>query len=185
MDGVLQAYYHSLNTVPLSDPTCFAPVIDYVCSMARDMEERSQGSDYCVLLLLTDGGIADLEETKKLLVENSHLPMSIILVGLGRGDMTDMDILDDDQRTMSYRGRKAERDIVQFVEMSRYLPDGCLDPATFHSVMDAANAKYHLAKDVLAEIPSQVVTYMQRNGVRPGVADVDAVGRNMQKFTFN
>ncbi len=31
-------------------------------------------------------------------------------------------------------------------EMSKYLPDQCLDPFTFHSVMDAANAKYHLAR---------------------------------------
>ena len=87
-----------------------------------------------------------MEETKRLLVENSHLPMSIILVGVGRGDMSKMDILDDDNRTMSWNGRRSERDIVQFVEMSKYLPDQCLDPFTFHSVMDAANAKYHLAR---------------------------------------
>ena len=109
-----------------------------------------------------------MEETKRILVENSHLPMSIILVGVGQGDMSDMNILDDDQRTMSFNGVKAQRDIVQFVreysfliartlvsrtvtflpvaEMSQYLPDGCLDPSTFHSVMEGANAKYHLAK---------------------------------------
>jgi hypothetical protein len=56
-----------------------------------------------------------MEETKRLLVENSHLPMSIILVGVGSGDMSNMDILDDDNRTMSYQGKKAQRDIVQFV----------------------------------------------------------------------
>lgn len=59
--------------------------------------------------------LVDLEETKRILVENSHLPMSIILVGLGKGDMSSMDILDDDRRTMSFKGVKAERDIVQFV----------------------------------------------------------------------
>ena len=59
--------------------------------------------------------ISDMEETKELLVRNSHLPMSIILVGVGRGDMSQMNILDDDNRTMSSRGVKAERDIVQFV----------------------------------------------------------------------
>ena len=97
---------------------------------------QPEGNDYCVLLIVTDGGIAgtslnviikitcysntipfilDMEETKRLLVENSHLPMSIILVGVGQGDMNKMEILDDDNRTMSYRGVKAERDIVQFV----------------------------------------------------------------------
>ena len=65
--------------------------------------------------LIRNRRIADLEETKRILVENSHLPLSIILVGVGTGDMRKMDILDDDNRTMSYMGRKAERDIVQFV----------------------------------------------------------------------
>jgi hypothetical protein len=88
-------------------------VIDYVKTMAEDL--RPNETDYCVLLIITDGGISDMEETKRLLVENSHLPMSIILVGVGRGDMTQMNILDDDNRTMSFNGRKAERDIVQFV----------------------------------------------------------------------
>jgi hypothetical protein len=122
-----------------------------------------------------------MEETKRVLVENSHLPMSIIIVGVGRGDMKKMEILDDDERTMSYNGQRSARDIVQFVgewsrvsntliipaivslsyinglnreisnptflsEMAKYLPDQCLDPFTFHSVMDAANAKYHLAR---------------------------------------
>jgi hypothetical protein len=33
-----------------------------------------------------------------------------------------------------------------FSEMSKYIPEGGLDPATFQSVMDAANIKYYLAK---------------------------------------
>ena len=31
-------------------------------------------------------------------------------------------------------------------ELSKYIPDGKLDPLTFQTVMDAANAKYYLAK---------------------------------------
>jgi len=33
-----------------------------------------------------------------------------------------------------------------FPEMSKYIPEGGLDPATFQNVMDAANIKYYLAK---------------------------------------
>ena len=36
-----------------------------------------------------------------------------------------------------------------FLEMAKYIPDGGLDPATFHDVMDAANIKYYLAKVLL------------------------------------
>jgi len=64
--------------------------------------------------------------------------------------------------------------------LSKYIPDGKLDPLTFQTVMDAANAKYYLAKDVLAEVPSQVVEYMDRNGFRPGVPDVQTALRMQQ-----
>ena len=111
-----------------------------------------------------------MEETKRLLVENSHLPMSIILVGVGRGDMTKMDILDDDNRTMSWNGRRSERDIVQFVEMSKYLPDQCLDPFTFHSVMDAANAKYHLARVGGAAATKPDILEHEKTGFKPVLA---------------
>ena len=109
--------------------------------------------------------------------------------------------------------------------MAKYLPDQCLDPFTFHSVMDAANAKYHLARvsicqtdnyilihmvpifsqfansymlnakcylfillsllqDVLAEIPSQVVQYMDRQGIKPGIPEVDVVQKRLRSFAF-
>ena len=42
--------------VPLSDPTCYGHVIEYVKQMAEDM--RGSNTDYCVLLIVTDGGIA-------------------------------------------------------------------------------------------------------------------------------
>ena len=45
-----------LLSVPLSDPSCYAPVMDYLKNMAEDVEQ--DGNDYCVLLLITDGGIA-------------------------------------------------------------------------------------------------------------------------------
>ena len=65
----------------------------------------------------------DLESTKRLLVQcaNNLVPMSLILVGVGKGDMRDMSILDADRQTLSSRGVKARRDIVQFVGESRIL----------------------------------------------------------------
>jgi hypothetical protein len=42
------------------------------------------GSDiYIILLILTDGAINDMEETKKVIVEAAWNPMSIIVVGIG------------------------------------------------------------------------------------------------------
>ena len=44
-----------INIVPLSDPTWFAPVINYVKSIAEHM--KNDPNNYLVLLIITDGGI--------------------------------------------------------------------------------------------------------------------------------
>ncbi len=41
------------------------------------------------------------------------------------------------------------------------------------------------SQDVLAEIPSQVVQYMQRNGIKPELPDVEIATRSMQRFGFD
>ena len=52
---------------------------------------------YFVLLLLTDGVLSDMENTKAAIVKASYLPMSIIIVGVGQADFTDMNELDADE----------------------------------------------------------------------------------------
>ena len=55
-----------------------------------------------------------------------------------------------------------------FSEMARYTPEGQMDQVTFASVMrEAGQAKFMLAKDLLAEVPVQVVEYMRENNVQP------------------
>lgn len=38
---------------------------------------------YHILLILTDGEIHDMEETKNIIIKASSLPLSIIIVGVG------------------------------------------------------------------------------------------------------
>ena len=52
---------------------------------------------YYVLLLLTDGVLSDMVETKAAIVKASRLPMSVIIVGVGQADFKDMDELDADE----------------------------------------------------------------------------------------
>ena len=49
-----------------------------------------------LLLILTDGTIHDMQTTIKSLINSFHLPLSIIIVGVGNADFTDMEILDGD-----------------------------------------------------------------------------------------
>ena len=49
-------------------------------------------------MILTDGVISDMDDTIKAIVDASFLPMSIIIVGVGNADFTDMEILDADKQ---------------------------------------------------------------------------------------
>lgn len=71
---------------------------------------------YHILLILTDGVVTDMADTREAIVRASYQPLSIIIVGVGNADFTDMQILDGDDGVLrSPRGEPVLRDIVQFV----------------------------------------------------------------------
>ena len=53
---------------------------------------------YFILLVLTDGEITDMDETIKAIVEASYLPLSIIIVGVGSANFSNMEYLDADKQ---------------------------------------------------------------------------------------
>lgn len=71
---------------------------------------------YFTLLIITDGVISDMDETRHAIVQASKLPMSIIIIGVGNADFAAMEFLDGDASVLrSNTGEEAVRDIVQFV----------------------------------------------------------------------
>ncbi|XP_054862461.1 copine-8 isoform X2 [Amphiprion ocellaris] len=157
IDGVMEAYYQSLKSVQLYGPTNFSPVINHVARYAASVND---GSQYFVLLIITDGVISDMAQTKESIVNAACLPMSIIIVGVGPAEFDAMVELDGDEVRISSRGRYAERDIVQFVPFRDYID------RTGNHVLSMAR----LAKDVLAEIPDQFLSYMRTRGIKPSPA---------------
>uniref|UniRef100_A0A3B3VLI2 Copine-8 n=2 Tax=Poecilia TaxID=8080 RepID=A0A3B3VLI2_9TELE len=157
IEGVMEAYYQSLKSVQLYGPTNFSPVINHVARYAASVKD---GSQYFVLLIITDGVISDMAQTKESIVNASCLPMSIIIVGVGPAEFDAMVELDGDEVRISSRGRFAERDIVQFVPFRDYI-----DRSGNHILSMA-----RLAKDVLAEIPDQFLSYMRTRGIKPSPA---------------
>lgn len=154
IDGVLEAYRRTLRSVQLYGPTNFAPVINHVAKFARTYRD---GTSYFVLLIITDGVISDMPQTVEAIVQASTLPMSIIIVGVGNADFSAMEVLDGDVVRVSSRGRAADRDIVQFVPFRNFLQGGPWQ-----------SNQMRLAKEVLAEIPDQVTSYMLKNHIKPG-----------------
>lgn len=81
----------------------------------------SPPQQYFILLIITDGVISDMDETRHAVVQASKLPMSIIIVGVGNADFAAMEFLDGDSRVLhSYTGEEAVRDIVQFVPFRNF-----------------------------------------------------------------
>ena len=153
INGILEAYDIAQKSVTQFGPTFFSPIINHIARFASAYQD---GKQYFVLLILTDGIITDFEETKKSLIAASKLPMSVIIVGVGNEDFSAMDALDADNGLLRSNGQIALRDIVQFVEMRKFI-----------NPHDGSYNKDQLAQHVLAEVPKQVVGWMTARGVKP------------------
>uniref|UniRef100_A0A5F8GVV5 Copine 6 n=1 Tax=Monodelphis domestica TaxID=13616 RepID=A0A5F8GVV5_MONDO len=153
ISGVIDSYRRCLPQIQLYGPTNVAPIINRVAGPAQKEQSSGKATKYSVLLVLTDGVVTDMAETRTAIVRASRLPMSIIIVGVGNADFSDMRMLDGDDGTLRCpRGVPAARDIVQFVP--------------FRDFKDAPPSA--LAKCVLAEVPKQVVEYYASQGIAPG-----------------
>uniref|UniRef100_A0A4W6DTQ2 Copine 4 n=1 Tax=Lates calcarifer TaxID=8187 RepID=A0A4W6DTQ2_LATCA len=154
IQGVVEAYQACLPKLQLYGPTNIAPIIQKVANSASQEVHTKEAMQYFILLILTDGVITDMADTREAIVQASHLPMSVIIVGVGNADFSDMQMLDgDDGILRSPKGEPVLRDIVQFVP--------------FRNFKHASPAA--LAKSVLAEVPNQVVDYYNSKGIKPKV----------------
>ena len=148
IQGIIDAYHNALNSVELWGPTNFAPIIR---KMNNKIREQGHNLKYHILMILTDGIIDDLDATIDELVEGSFLPLSVIIIGVGQADFSNMVYLDADENPLiSSKGVKSVRDLVQFVPFLKYE----LHPE-------------NLAMEVLAEIPRQIMDFYDQQNLDP------------------
>uniref|UniRef100_A0A8C7R1B3 Copine-2 n=1 Tax=Oncorhynchus mykiss TaxID=8022 RepID=A0A8C7R1B3_ONCMY len=152
VEGIAQAYSACLPHIRFYGPTNFSPIITHVARFATQALQQETAAQYFTLLIITDGVISDMDETRHAIVQAAKLPMSIIIIGVGNADFAAMEFLDGDSSVLrSYTGEEAVRDIVQFVPFR-----------------DFRNApKETLAKSVLAELPQQVTQYFKQRNLSP------------------
>ncbi|XP_031103737.1 protein BONZAI 3 [Ipomoea triloba] len=151
VEGIMNAYSSALHSVTLSGPTLFSHVINNAARIAAE-SLKNHHNKYFVLLIITDGVLTDLQETKDAIVMASDLPLSILVIGVGNADFTQMEILDADngQRLESSTGRVAARDIVQFVPMREVL-----------------GGQVAVVQAMLEELPWQFLSYMRSRNIKP------------------
>ena len=113
-----------------------------------DLENRKEENHYYILMILTDGMIIDMKETIDCIVEASILPLSIVIIGIGNADLTNMEILDGDEEPLvDSNGTMRKRDIVQLVKFNDFKKNNKINSGT------------DLAEEVLKEIPRQLEEY--------------------------
>ncbi|KAL9233271.1 hypothetical protein vseg_008292 [Gypsophila vaccaria] len=151
VEGIMAAYASSLQNVALAGPTLVGKVINKASEIAaRSVSHNSY--KYHVLLLITDGVLTDLQEAIDALVNASDHPLSVLIVGVGNADFTEMEILDADTGPplKSSTGKLATRDIVHFVPMRE------VDAGAISSI-----------QALLEELPEQFLAYMRSKNLKP------------------
>ena len=140
ISGVLKEYRKCLEKINLADSSTLAPVFKHIFS--SNNIDKNNIIDYKILMILTDGIISDMNDTIEEIKKCVSLPLSIIIIGIGFANFKNMEKLDDDIET--------DRDIVKFVPFNKYKGDPSL-----------------LAKQVLEEIPKQIVGFYKQNKKKP------------------
>lgn len=125
--------------------------------MSSIASQFQDGKHYFCLLIITDGIISDMHQAKRAIVGASDFPLSVIIVGVGDADFEAMDELDSDEVRLSVEGRYAERDIVQFVPLNKFISKSG----------PHIKSQADLAKEVLAELPGQLTSFMKAHGHKP------------------
>jgi hypothetical protein len=157
--GIIQAYRDALNTVKLSGPTHFQPLLQNAGYLAQSSGCTQDNQNYTVLLILTDGIVDDMDGTIAEIVKASALPLSVIIVGIGNEDFSDMNKLDgenskekdDGTGALMHGDLKSHRDIVQFVHFKKWSKKGPMA----------------LAQHVLADVPKQIISYCEEHQILP------------------
>jgi len=168
LEEVIETYKGAVHNFKFHGPTMFSEIFRMACEYAA-YESSQDKQKYLILLVLTDGDISDMQATKDEIVKACDLPLSILIIGVGNDEFSQMKVLDGDvEPIVSSDGKLCTRDIVQFVPFSHYKND-----------FDA------LARETLAEIPQQFLEYMQMNGIEPNLNQEDNVIKNHENIISN
>ncbi|KAH7729248.1 Protein CPNA-4 [Aphelenchoides avenae] len=159
IEGVQSAFKNAFTSVQPINTAHLSHVIYYVSKLAQNAFNRSQAGSPCyyVLIVITRGVFDDIKETVQAVIFASRAPISIIFVGIGEADLTELQRLGTAGMRLNYHGRKPERDCIQYVSVPK-----CREEET-----EINDLKALISERGLLNIPHQMSMFMTKNGIRP------------------
>ena len=140
--NILPAYRALVPQIVPGGPRNMAPILSEAIKAVQATWQQNK-LIYTILIILTAGELKDEDQVMSLVNSARNLPLSILLVGIGDEDMDELKHLDDGHAPDS-------RDILQFVHYDKHSED-----------------REKLAKELLHEIPGQVISFYRSQGIFP------------------
>ncbi|CAD5226669.1 unnamed protein product [Bursaphelenchus xylophilus] len=163
LDGVLDSFKTAFaNTQPIN-MAHLSHVIYYVSKLAQNAVARCKAgqTQYHILVLITRGIFDDIKETVQALIFASRAPISVVFVGIGELDLSELERLGTAGTRLNYHGRKPERDCMQFVSVPKCREEESTKPELLGLIAERG----------LVSVPYQMTSWMSRNGIKPPVPD--------------
>jgi len=95
VENLIETYEKVLKTIKMMGPTIFSSVLK---ECKKQVENCKDPKMYHIILIITDGEIHDMKETIDEISDMAkrNLPVSIIIIGVGNEDFSNMVRLDGD-----------------------------------------------------------------------------------------
>mmetsp|Transcript_26981 Transcript_26981/g.75886 ORF Transcript_26981/g.75886 Transcript_26981/m.75886 type:complete len:625 (+) Transcript_26981:141-2015(+) len=142
VDEMLEAYKSMFKSdLIMSGPTVVDQILQ-ACAVKAKKFQESANRRYMVLLIITDGIMQDIDETKRRLGVYASVPLSVIFVGIGRAEFKSLDYL-----CIPAPGNRPN--------------------ATFCEFRKHQHNPIALGSAALKNVPTQLVEYMVVNDIKP------------------
>ncbi|KAN0044856.1 hypothetical protein ACTA71_006382 [Dictyostelium dimigraforme] len=146
----------NMAKLKMSEPTNFSDIIQYSMKQSTIEEIDQDNQKYSILVIFTDGLVSDIDETIKNVTISSSLPLSIIIIQIGKGSPSTwikMEKLKDyyinKERLYQLNVNKPTRNILHCIHFAEYIPNQLFE------------------KDIYDKIQNQLVEYFLFNKIKP------------------
>lgn len=154
VQGMVNAFTSSLDTVSLSGKTYLAPLIMKAAEIAAQRPPPGHPNQkYVGLIILTDGSVKDKKDVVEAMATIANHAMSIIIVVVGE-DPSGTNIKEFETLKANCRVN-TNRDMIQIIQL--------------HAISELSQVakSFTIARQMIKELPGQLVTYYTTLDIMP------------------